>query len=163
MAFTDLAAFIAPGLELPIDGKTYLVPEPGIKEGLYLQAIVDTGESLAISAAITSAENRRTRRAQGDRGPSVVTDANRAILNDAEERTVYQLALGSAYDDMVADGVTWPRLKHAGMTAVVRWTRSLEAAERFWAGYGQGKAEAATTSPTRGDTSPEDTSTPAPA
>jgi hypothetical protein len=163
MPFEDLAAFIAPGLDLPIGGKTYSVPEPGVKEGLYLQAIVDTGESLAISAAIASAENRRARRGGGAAG-SVVTDSNRVILSDSEERTVYQLALGSVYDEMVADGVSWPRLKHAGMTAVICWTRGLESAERYWAGYGQGKAQAAEGgSPTSSGTPPEDPSTPLPA
>ena len=109
MPFEDLAAFIDPGFELPIRGKTYRVPAPSAKDGLFLQAIVDSGESMIIARSITR--------------------ANRKVLSDEDERSTYQMALGPVYDELVDDGVEWPILKHAGMTALIHWTRVPEAAE----------------------------------
>ena len=59
--------------------------------------------------------------------------ANKVVLNDEQERNVYQLALGPAFDEMLADDVPWPIVKHAGMTAWVAWVRDRESAERHWA------------------------------
>jgi hypothetical protein len=157
MAFEDLAAFIRPGFDLPIRGKSYWVPAPSAEDGLYLQAIMDTGESMAVTYALNRAQRRGRDKATQ---PTVMTAADRAVLSDEEERHLFAVALGSAFDEMKADAVPWPVLKHAGMTAFLYWTRDEATAERYWSRFGQGKAmEPPATSPTGG--SLEDQSTPA--
>lgn len=123
MAFEDLAAFIRPGFDLPVLGHSYYVPPPNARDGVWLQAIIDTGESLLVTRAVTA--------------------ANRTILADDKERTAYEMALGSAYGEMLEAGIPWPVLKHAGMTAILYWTRSPEMAEKYWARFGEdsGKAQ----------------------
>jgi hypothetical protein len=141
MPFTDLEAFLRPGFDLPIRGKTYYVPPPPAKEGLWLQSLVDAGEAMVLAGGITAAQKQ--------------------VLGDDEERSMYQIALGPAWDEMVADGVDWPILKHAGLVATVYWTRGPEAAEKAWDRYGPGKAPTPEASLTDG--SPAAPSIPAPA
>lgn len=141
MAFEDIAARLAPGFDLPVNGVVYHVPPPNAEDGIWLQALMDGLESVVLTAAVGK--------------------ANRTVLSDEKERTAYQVALGSAHDRMVADQVPWPVLKAAGMAAVLYWTRSAEAAERYWAA--QGKAPTTATAdppPTSGATPPEGPSTP---
>jgi len=145
MGFEDLAAFISPGFDLPIRGRSYHVPAPNGRDGLYLQALMDGSESLILTRAVGA--------------------ANKTVLTDEQERTVYQLALGSAFDEMLDGGVEWPIIKHAGVTAWLRWTRGDDASERYWASLadGQGKApDPATETPPKPqpDGSPTETSTP---
>lgn len=141
--FADLDAFLAPGFSLPIRGKTYEIPAPTAKEGLWLQTLMDASESMLLAGNITKSQ--------------------RQVLGDEDERGMYQIALGPAYDQMVEDAVQWPILKHAGITAFLYWTRGPEQAERFWAGYGQGKAPTAEEEDSPPGGSPEDPSTPPPA
>ena len=144
MAFEDLAAFIRPGFDLPVLGRTYYVPPPNARDGAWLQALIDGVESVVLTSAVGK--------------------ANKAVLSDEQERSAYEIALGDAYGEMVADDVPWPVLKHAGWTAWMYWTRGEAAAERYWSrfGAGQGKAETTETD-SRTDGSPEDPSTPSPA
>lgn len=104
-------------LELPIDGKTYRIPEPDAEVGLRLQAVV----SLGVSAV--SKQDPRAR--------------DLALLNDDQELDLYRDALGTAYDEMRADGLDWPRFRLAGMTAVLYWGASEDAAEAFWEARGK--------------------------
>jgi hypothetical protein len=124
MPYGDLAARLRPGFDLPVGGKTYHVPEPSAKDGLWLQALMDGAANLVLTTQLGA--------------------ANKAVLSDEEERTVYQVALGAAYQQMLDDGVPWPVFKHAGTTAWVHWVRGADAGERYWATFdrdGQGKAE----------------------
>lgn len=145
MAFEDLAQYVRPGFELPYDGKTYFIPAPNARDGLWLQALMDGSASLALTRTLGAAQRQ-------------------VLLDDEQERTVYQLALGAAHDEMVSDGIQWPVLKHAGVTAWMYWTRGEQAAEAYWATLKDGPGKAETTEPdqTSGDTSPEDPSTPVP-
>lgn len=143
MAFEDLAEFIRPGFDLPVLGKKYYVPAPNARDGVWLQAVVDAGESVLVAGAVTA--------------------ANKTVLSDDQERTAYQMAMGTAYDEMLADDVPWPVLKHAAMTAILYWTRGAPLAEAHWARFEDGRGKAATaSSPTSSATSPEDQSTPTP-
>jgi hypothetical protein len=123
MAYEDLAAFVRPGFDLPILGRSYYVPPPSAEDGLWMQALMDGAESAALTRSIGA--------------------ANKAVLSDEQERTLYQLALGDAWEQMLADKVSWPVVKHAGMTAWLHWTRGADAGERYWRSLdgGQGKAQ----------------------
>lgn len=144
MPFEDLAAFVRPGFDLPVLGRSYYVPPPNARDGAWLQALIDGVESVVLTSAIGA--------------------ANKAVLDDEQERTAYQIALGDAYQEMADAGVPWPVLKHAGWTAWMFWTRGQAAAERYWQHFGEGLGKAETTEsspgPTSGATPPGDPSTP---
>lgn len=109
MGFEALDELLDESLHLPIAGKVYTVPAPSAEVGLRTQAIVH--------AAAVAADGGR---------------ADEQILADAAERDLYADVLGSAHAEMVADGVPWPALKHAAITAMVWISQDKSAAERFW-------------------------------
>lgn len=109
MAFEALDELLDETLQLPVGGRVYTVPAPSAEVGLRTQAIVH--------AAAVAADGGR---------------ADEQILADAAERDLYADVLGSAHAEMVADGVPWPALKHAAITAMVWISQDKSAAERFW-------------------------------
>ncbi|MFE7017555.1 hypothetical protein ACFVAQ_45050 [Streptomyces sp. NPDC057651] len=109
MAFEAVDELLADGLELPLGGKTYRVPAPSAEIGLRTTAIMQ--------AAAVAADGGQ---------------ADEQVLADAAERDLYRDVLGSAHDEMVANGVQWTALKHAAITAMVWIVQSKEAAERYW-------------------------------
>jgi hypothetical protein len=136
--FPDLAEFLDDSFTLPYRGKSYRVPPPDATTGIYLQSIMDAGESLLIVQSIKKADQQ--------------------ILSDDQERTAFQMALGSVYDEMIADKVPWPVLKVAGMTAMLYWTRGSDLALRYWSSQGKAPEPDPETpteeSPTSSDSSP---------
>lgn len=121
MTFRDLSELLDPGLSLPINGTTYLVPPPDAETGLRLQRMSDW--LIGVAAA-----------SQTD------TDAPRPdaqLVSDAEELDLYRDSLGSAYTEMIDGGVPWPWIKVAGMTAFLHWTVGAEQAEAYWAAGGR--------------------------
>lgn len=138
--FADLADVFDPDLRLPINGKTYVIPPPSAAVGLRLEALQALVNAAKSGARLSEREVKALR------------------LDDEQELNLYQSTLGPAYDQMVADGVSFPALKRAGMTAYLFWTQGEESAERYWAS-GSGKAPSGTTSTPTGEAS----STPTPA
>lgn len=117
MAFEDLGdwAEIA-GLKLPIAGKVYALPAVSAKLGLRIVAIMDLGTNLAHGK---------------------FSDADREVLDDEQEQSLYQEILGPRYDEMLADGVPWEALKHAAMTVMIDVALDRERAEAYWARLGK--------------------------
>ncbi|MEU3710486.1 DUF7426 family protein [Streptomyces catenulae] len=144
MAFKEIGQLLNDGLHLPIGERTYTVPAPSAETGLRVQAI--------INAAAVAADGG---------------EADEQVLADAAERDLYRDALGAAYDEMIADGVTWPELKHCAITAMVWIAQDTEAAERYWDAGGdpsrlapnretrraQARSGAASSTPNRGSSS----------
>lgn len=117
MALEEAAAWLDGDLILPIGGKKYRVPEYGVDVGIRVEVILNASRGQA------------------------ATDRQRQILSDEEERDTYRDILGPAYDQLVADGVSWPRLRHAAFTAMFHFNISPEAAEAHWnRGVERGKA-----------------------
>lgn len=113
MAFEALGELLADSLHLPIGDRTYTVPAPSAEVGLRTQALINAA--------------------------AVVADGGRVdeqVLGDAAERNLYGDVLGTAYDEMIADGVTWPELKHCAITAMVWIAQDKEAAEKYWRSAG---------------------------
>lgn len=108
--FQDLEEFFDDTLRLPIGGKTYVVPPPDAETGIQMKARFELG--LRILAGEVDPE-------EGD-------------LDDDEEADLFQQTLGPVYDEMMADGVNWPRLKRAGMTAFYWIVGETSVAEQFW-------------------------------
>jgi hypothetical protein len=120
VAFEDLGDWAElGGLKLPIGGKVYAVPPVSAELGPRLQVVVGAGIDVA-------------------RGNEVADD-NQKILDDLGELALYRDILGPVYDEMVADGVPWPALKHAAMTVMIDSATDRETAERFWQNLGKPK------------------------
>ncbi|MFE7116665.1 hypothetical protein ACFU99_14750 [Streptomyces sp. NPDC057654] len=151
MAFEALDELLDDSLALPIGDTTYTVPAPSAAVGLRTQAI--------INAAAVAADGGRV---------------DEQVLSDAAERDLYAEVLGSAHAEMVADGVSWPALKHSAITAMVWIAQDKAAAEKFWNAAGdpsrlapnrearRARPGAAKSTPSRGSTSGTSTR-PAPA
>lgn len=133
MGFEDLANFATRAtISLPISGKIYVVNDVDAETGTWASLLANRTNS-----ALKSGED---------------VDASRVaalILDDEEERNLYQRLLGDTYEEMVADGVEWSWVKHAGTTVLIWVTNSLEAAEKVWASYEEAPGEAGARTPNR--------------
>ncbi|WP_336214381.1 DUF7426 family protein [Nonomuraea sp. LPB2021202275-12-8] len=109
MAFKDLDDFFSDGLELPVGGKTYRIPAPSAETGLFCQRLAEAGVAAA----------------QGKDVPEVE-------LDDVRELELYQRVLGPVYAELIADGVSWPKLKHVAITAFMWVAGNEQAAEAYW-------------------------------
>jgi hypothetical protein len=110
--FEDLGGLIADELRLPIRGRTYVVPSPSAADGLRVQRIT------TLAARVIAG------------GEAVDTQ----LLDDEQEIDLYRLALGPAYEQLLADEVPWTALRHAALTAVT-WIATDEAtALAYWRG-----------------------------
>ncbi|WP_411141392.1 hypothetical protein [Streptomyces sp. x-80] len=109
MAFKALDELLDESLHLPIADTVYTVPAPSAKVGLRTQKLINAAAVAADGGAV-----------------------DEQVLGDAAEQDLYHDVLGSAHDEMVADGVTWPALKHAAITAMVWIAQDKAAAETFW-------------------------------
>lgn len=111
-----------PTLKLPVGEKTYVVESPDANTGLWVQSLMSA--SAAVRAGLVPTE----------------TDS-KLILDDDEERSLYERVLGPTCQQMIDDGVRWPALKRAGAAAVAWIAFGEEAAERVWNGSAEGKAQ----------------------
>ncbi|MEF3114485.1 hypothetical protein [Streptomyces chrestomyceticus] len=109
MAFEALGELLDDSLRLPVGNRTYTVPAPSAEVGLRTQALINAAAVAADGGAV-----------------------DEQVLSDAAERDLYRDVLGPAHDQMVADGVSWPALKHCAITAMVWIAQDKAAAERFW-------------------------------
>ncbi len=119
MAFEDLAHFSdGRTLELPIDGRVYVIEDVDGETGLWAQKLMELG------AAAHAGK-----------------DVDGSVLDDEQESDAFKRLLGSALDDMLADGVKWDRIKHVFYTTLIWVTSDEKTAEKIWASYGKGDAE----------------------
>lgn len=120
MAFKDLGEWAElAGIKLPINGKTYALPPISAELGPRLQALVALGVDIH--------QGRITE----------LSDEDKVVLDDAEEKKLYRDVLGDVYDEMEADDVEWGYLKHAAMTSVFDAVFDRETAEKYWESLGK--------------------------
>lgn len=122
-AFKDLDELLEPWLDLPIRGKTYRIHSVDATTGLWCQRVVE----LAVRA-----------KAGADISDDQLTGLQ---LDDDQEKDFQQKILGEAYDELLADKVSWAHLKHAALTAFTWTVRDRAAAEEFWARGGRPEAK----------------------
>lgn len=104
-------------------GKVYVVPSPNAATGQRLSALADISVKMARKLEVTEAE------------------AARLQLNDDEERDFLEMVLGTCYAELIADGVSWQRIKRLGLYAFTYFGVSPEAAnEALRSGAWSGKA-----------------------
>jgi hypothetical protein len=104
-----------PVLRLPILGKTYVVQSPNAATGLWVQSMMSAAQLTRAGFEVDSADAR-------------------LVLEDDDERNLYERVLGDTYDELVADAVKWPHIQRAGKAALLWIHRGEEAAELFWNG-----------------------------
>ncbi|MFD9444943.1 hypothetical protein [Streptomyces sp. NPDC060001] len=117
--FKVLEEFQDDALTLPVrlpDGtvREFRIPSPSAEVGLRVQQLMEQGARMADSGTPMDAE----------------------ILDDEAEMDLFKSALGSAYDEVMASGLDWSRVRHIAMTAVMWITVGLDMAEKYWAAEG---------------------------
>lgn len=120
--FEALGELLDEYIELPVpigeraEGKkkTYRIDSPSGRDGLKIEQITQVAVTLA-----TGGE-----------------DINTELMNDDEERSMFQLLLGEQYEEMLSDGVKWAWLRHAALTCLMWVSSGLSTAERYWASAG---------------------------
>ena len=88
------------------EGKTYRIPAPDIATGQKLAGLMDIAGKMANDAEVTEADVRRLH------------------LDDDEEREFSRMVLGTAYDELLADGVPWPTFQRISRWAFLAVTLS---------------------------------------
>jgi hypothetical protein len=111
-----------PVLRLPIKGKTYVVQSPNAATGLFVQSLMSAAQMSRAGFAVDAADTR-------------------LVLEDDDERNLYERVLGDTYDQLVADDVKWPHIQRAGQATLLWIHRDEEAAEAFWNGGTDPKAQ----------------------
>lgn len=116
MALKDLDTFFDPDLHLPILGKSYRIAAPAWEYAKHLRAIV------------------------GNDGLPPVEQIDEALTVLGAHPETGELDdlptgewSGGAFTDMVADGVPWPMILHAGRTAIIHFGFNPDMAEIHWA------------------------------
>lgn len=107
----DLRTFYDPHLHLPIDGTTYTVNAPGAELGRRIEqyfrdpaTILSDEEQIAVTAELFGA------------------------THDPETGTF----TGGVWSKLVDDGISWPEIMRAGVTALIHYGRSEHSAAVYW-------------------------------
>ncbi|GAA4600341.1 hypothetical protein GCM10023194_81410 [Planotetraspora phitsanulokensis] len=115
--FRDLDEFFDPTLKLPVGGKTYVIQPPSAEVGLLCQRLMQA------SIAHESGQ---------DVDGEGLNKLAQVVLDDDQERDLYQRILGATFDELVADGVDWAKVQHVGTTALVWVAAGEDAAAKIW-------------------------------
>lgn len=122
--FEALDQFLDDYLELPVKGadgeiRVYRIEDPSAADGIRIEKVTTLAARLKA----------------GGRAPDT------EVLSDEEERDLFRMCLGTAYDQLLADGVKWGPFKHIALTAMFWVVTDKETAREFWrTGQQPGKA-----------------------
>lgn len=120
MAFKDPRRDAADeGFTLPIGGVSYRIPPLSADIGPTAQHIIDT----MLKAGRAESQGEEFDQSE--------------LLDDMLERDLYERVLGPAYEDMVADGATWPEVKRAAICSMAYGCYGADLAELIWNGEGK--------------------------
>ncbi|HUR06993.1 MAG TPA: hypothetical protein VM347_30920 [Nonomuraea sp.] len=125
--FQDLDEFFDDSLRLPVGGKWYVVPAPDAEVGLLCQRLMHASLQAEQGEAVDDPK---------------LNELAEVVLNDDEERDLYRRILGPVWNELRADGVSWPKVQHIGATALVWVAAGKDAAAKIWASGGAGEAPA---------------------
>lgn len=127
MAFGELTELFRAGLELTVKGKTYVVPPASAQLGLWCRTVTQT---LGAYEQATP-EMREQMFRQLEKLPDLPGDEHQSM----EERL-----LGTAYAEMLADGVEDPYVIICAWTHMTFIVRGEDAAKEFWEAGGRPEA-----------------------
>ena len=125
MSFKDLRETLAPGLSLPIGGKTYLIKPISAEVGLRMQDLMSVAAKVA--------------KAQKDKTEYTPTEGDTVILTDAAEADLFKEALGDSWDEMLTD-LSFEELKLCALTVIFHATQGADFAEMYWNAGGKAPA-----------------------
>jgi hypothetical protein len=91
--------------------KDYRIPSPDHHDGLWMATLANLGIKAHNDAEITE------------------RDVSNLELDDDAERDLYRIALGTAYSELIADHVSWERIRRVGKYAFMVWAFSKEQAD----------------------------------
>lgn len=94
------------------EGKVYTIPAPDAETGMRLTALADVAAKQERGLKITEA------------------DAAKLVMNDDEEREFAVQVMGDTYHEMVADGVSWPRIQKIVQYAYIYFAMGQDVAEK---------------------------------
>lgn len=118
MGYVDLGSYLdddrldtppIPSTKHPA-GRSYRIPSPDAATGVRLTAMVTLGVAFASGADLDQRE------------------ADKLKLDDAQEKDFLEEVLGSAYGELVGDGVSWTRIQRLGRYCLLHFTLGPEAA-----------------------------------
>lgn len=127
MPVKDLSAYLAPNLELPWNGRTFVVPPPTKDVGLKLAAVNAAG----VAAFMSMSDQCPTCGRSG--APEELPERTKELLAQVENMDLGELSLGPAYREMVDAGVPAPDLAMFEVYALYYWTLGEEAADQIMA------------------------------
>ena len=116
MAIKDLTKYLTPNLELPYNGKTYVVTPPDRETGLMLTAI-----NVAGVAAFVRANTGGICPTCGHAGEMDLDEKTKSLLAVANEKDLGELSLGAAYQEMIDDRVPAQDLELFELYAFYYW------------------------------------------
>lgn len=132
MAFVDYETFANP-IELPIRGKTYVLPEIGAKLGVRLQLLMD--QAVAQAKYYNDADQARQKAEEAGEEPPVFDTPPEVTEKDPTPQEM----LGDVYDEMVEDDVPMKVIRLASTVLSQDFYFNREAAEEYWAAGGDPK------------------------
>ena len=114
MAFKDLTDFLSPNLELPWQGRVFIVPPPSREVGLILAALSTQSmvASIAVGGACPTCHRSDIPEVEG---------RQKTLLESAQDKDLGELSLGSAYQEMIDAGVPGPDLELFELYAFYYW------------------------------------------
>lgn len=118
--FEALNELLDETIELPVLGKVYKIVSPSARDGLRVEKITNIAIQMAAGGK----------------------DVNTEVLNDDEERDLFQLCLGATYQELLDDGVPWVWLRHVALTSMMWISTGMNAAETYWASAGHPETQA---------------------
>jgi len=147
----ELDDFLSPALAVPARGKVYRIEAVDAETGLRLQKLISVGVK-----AYTDKE---------------FNEKDLELVGDDEETDFFRSVLGTTYDELLADKISYPGLKAIASLAMIWTTQGFDAAQQYFLAGGKAPAPnratrrtatrtstaAATTTPKQG--SPNGTST----
>lgn len=134
--FADLDEFIEDTLTLPSGGKAYTIPSPDADLGLWCQRLYTL--ALQINEGQTPSPIPPLKALPDDPDQTPLTADTKGAVSQDER--LYRRLLGPVWDQLNADGVTWPRIKMICETTVFWVGAGLEVAETYWNSGGNPEA-----------------------
>jgi len=92
-------------------GKVYTIPSPDATTGIFLTAMANLG----------------IRAAKGDKDLTEA-DVKSLKLNDAEEKDLVEVVLGTAYQELIDDGISWEKIRRLSQYAFAYYAMGPQAA-----------------------------------
>jgi hypothetical protein len=116
----ELEDFLSPTLIVPVRAKDYRVEAPDAHTGLKLQKLLQTGMRAETGQELTAKDIE--------------------LVSDEEEEGFFESVLGSTYQELLTDGVSYPGLKLVASTAFIWTTQGFDMAQEFWRAGGKAPA-----------------------